>query len=134
MSIVQSLLWVVLPYSSLAIFIMGLIWQYDSRETYENKALKASFLLLSIIALGTGLYSVFSLNTHISVMEWIINLLLLEPSIKLLEATPFLFKMHLISLCTLLIFLPFTKYVKLVNLLLSKKMVAVPILVLLIGI
>jgi nitrate reductase gamma subunit len=141
MDILQGLLWVALPYSSIAILVMGFIWQYDSQDNYEKGIISflcwknISILLLISVAIGTGVYSVLVLNTGLNAFEWLLNLLYLNPSLHLIEATPFLFKMHLLSLCTLFIFLPFTKYIKVINsIFLNKKLVALPVFFILLSI
>ncbi|MBD8070573.1 respiratory nitrate reductase subunit gamma [Bacillus sp. PS06] len=137
MDMLQGLLWIALPYSSIAILVMGLIWQYESQENYgDNKQVvcwkNACVSLLVIVALGTGVYSSFVLQTQLHAFEWLFNLVTLNPSLSLIEATPFLFKLHLLSLCSLFIFLPFTKYIKLLNsFFMNKRVDALPFIFLL---
>ncbi|MFC4323407.1 respiratory nitrate reductase subunit gamma [Litchfieldia salsa] len=142
MDLLQGLLWVALPYSSIAILVMGFIWQYDSKEQYKEDLFSyflcwkniSVFLLIGIL-IGTGVYSVFILHTQINAFEWLLSLVYLNPSLHLIEATPLIFKIHLVSLCTLFIFLPFTKYIKVINSLFKhRNLVALPVFFLLLNI
>ncbi|MCT2535218.1 respiratory nitrate reductase subunit gamma [Aquibacillus koreensis] len=116
MNIIQLLIWVVLPLSSMAIFLMGLIWQYKSKESYQ-KGLKNMFCVgIGTITLITGL---ISLNGEVNVVHWMVELFSLHSTGKLMATTSLLFQIHILSLCGLLIILPFTQYIKLFNIIAS---------------
>ncbi|WP_169891064.1 respiratory nitrate reductase subunit gamma [Litchfieldia alkalitelluris] len=139
MNVLQSLVWVVLPYSSIAILIMGMIWQYNSSETYEKTERVFDWRLLVITAqiiiiFASGIYSYVGLQSQFNAFEWLFNLILLNPSLALLEAAPFLLKIHLLSLCSFFIILPFTKYIKLLQrLFVNKRLVAIPVFLFFLG-
>ena len=136
MSIIQSLLWVVLPYSSLAICVMGFIWQYEDKEDYKYilRFKKGFGLILTILVIGTGVVSLYTVGTEVSVLSWIKSLLQLNPNISMLEAAPMITKIHLISSCILMLFLPTTRYIKLPNIFLNKRYLAIPLFFLLLGV
>lgn len=133
MNITQSILWVVLPYSSLAILVMGYIWRFEMQEANGKKELYKNivFIGIAVFASITGLLSYFHINSHLQVVEWFTSLLTFNPNIEGLEATPVLFKIHVIALCSAVMFLPFTKYVRVITVILNKKAIAIPILFLL---
>jgi nitrate reductase gamma subunit len=139
MSISECLLWVVLPYSSLAIFIMGVIWQYEEKENYQNQRIQ--FYIKEVCCIGvavfvaaTGVFSVFSYQLRNQLVDFMIGLAQFNPSIQLLEATSLLFKIHVLSICVLLFILPFTKYIKIVNHIFTRKFLVLPIMFILLGV
>ena len=133
MNITQSLIWIVLPYSSLAILVMGYIWRYENQEDKREKDFYKNLVFIGIVVFATitGLLTYFHLNSYGQVVEWITGLIMFNPNIERFEATSALFKIHVIALCSVVMFLPFTKYVRVITLMLNKKAIAIPILFLL---
>ncbi|WP_170287541.1 respiratory nitrate reductase subunit gamma [Aquibacillus halophilus] len=103
---VESLLGVILPFSSIAIFVMGLIWQYEDKDSYRKGFVNMLCVSLGIVVLITGVISL----SQITIFKWMSELFLLN-----ITVAPLIIKMHVLSLCSLLIVLPFTRFIKLFN-------------------
>ena len=136
MNIIQSLLWVVLPYSSIAILIMGYIWQYEDKTNKSEKLYykKGLGIALTSIVIGTGAFSLFTAESEISAISWAISLIQLNPNIPMLEASSIITKIHLISTCMWMLFLPTTKFIKFSLIKTNRRFITVPLLLLLLGV
>ncbi|WP_186580655.1 respiratory nitrate reductase subunit gamma [Aquibacillus kalidii] len=115
MGMVEIVLWVVLPFSSIAIFLMGLIWQYGNKESYATGFKKDCCTFVGFITIVTGIVSFFLLYGKGNFF-WIWNLICFKAEYQNIIVSPILFKIHVMSFCSLLLILPFTSFIKLFNL------------------
>ncbi|WP_227521567.1 MULTISPECIES: respiratory nitrate reductase subunit gamma [Bacillus] len=99
------ILWVITPYTFVAIGIMAFIWKHDYRLQEESEAQnvkieKKSILLLKICSLGyvlTGasivlLFKVYSVHTFL--FSWIIGLVTLNPNMNQIAQQPAILAIH----------------------------------------
>ncbi|WP_226087161.1 respiratory nitrate reductase subunit gamma [Mesobacillus sp. S13] len=117
MEMLHIFLWIVYPYSVVAIVAMGLVWQYDaSRE--EGTRSKAGRLLLGIVKIlmaastATGIAIVLSssiANEPVLLLRWLISLAQLQPDMSLVMDVSILSKVHFIFVFLFLLSLAFTK-------------------------
>lgn len=117
MEMLHIFLWIVYPYSVVAIVAMGLVWQYDaSRE--EGTRSKAGRLLLGIVKLlmaastATGIAIVLSSSIAyepVLLLRWLISLAQLQPDMSLVMDVSILSKVHFIVVFLFLLSLAFTK-------------------------
>lgn len=117
MEMLHIFLWIVYPYSVVAIVAMGLVWQYDaSRE--EGTRSKAGRLLLGIVKIlmaastATGIAIVLSssiANEPVLLLRWLISLAQLQPDMSLVMDVSILSKVHFIVVFLFLLSLAFTK-------------------------
>ncbi|MDX5474811.1 MAG: hypothetical protein LPK00_04660, partial [Bacillaceae bacterium] len=100
------ILWVITPYTFVAIGIMSFIWKYDDRLVQESEAQKVkiekkSLLLLKICSLGyvlTGasmllIFKVYSLHTFL--FSWIIGLVTLNTNMDQIAQQPAILAIHM---------------------------------------
>ncbi|WP_226037428.1 respiratory nitrate reductase subunit gamma [Aquibacillus saliphilus] len=109
---VELIIWFVLPFASIAIFLMGLIWQYDHKDDYKKGFKNTLCISLGLFILVTG---IFSLKSELTIFHWVINVFSFNLSDTIMANAPLLVKVNVLSLCSLLIILPFTHYIKLFN-------------------
>ncbi|MUK88113.1 hypothetical protein GMD78_06860 [Ornithinibacillus sp. L9] len=99
----ESMIWFVLLIVSLAVFVMGLIWQYEDMDHYNDSTLtrylNATCKISTILAITFGILYLLNLGYGV-------NLILGELFIKI----------HMINLYVVLLLCPFTKFIKYVNL------------------
>ncbi|WP_209437929.1 MULTISPECIES: respiratory nitrate reductase subunit gamma [Mesobacillus] len=117
MEMLHIFLWIVYPYSVVAIVAMGLVWQYDaSRE--EGTRSKAGRLLLGIVKIlmaastATGIAIVLSSSIAyepVLLLRWLISLAQLQPDMSLVMDVSILSKVHFIVVFLFLLSLAFTK-------------------------
>jgi nitrate reductase gamma subunit len=117
MEMLQIFLWIVYPYSVVAILAMGLVWQYDaSRE--EGSRSKAGRLLLVVVktlmaaSTATGIAIVLSSSIAyepVLLLRWLISLAQLQPDMSLVMDVSILSKVHFIIVFLFLLSLAFTK-------------------------
>jgi nitrate reductase gamma subunit len=117
MEMLQIFLWIVYPYSVVAIVAMGLVWQYDaSRE--EGTCSKAGRFLLVVVktlmvaSTATGIAIVLSSSIAyepVLLFRWLISLAQLQPDMSLVTDVSILSKVHFIVVFLFLLSLAFTK-------------------------
>jgi nitrate reductase gamma subunit len=122
MEMLHVVLWMIYPYSVLAILGMGIVWQYDMAKVIEDTEveLKTGQFLRRTITSLTGL----SFLTGIAVMlfsnitndpealfQWVLSLLRFNPDVNLIMNISILSQVHLLLVLTLLLVLSFTKYI-----------------------
>lgn len=117
MEMLHIFLWIVYPYSVVAIVAMGLVWQYDaSRE--EGTRSKAGRLLLGVVKIlmaastATGFAIVLSSSIAyepVLLFRWLISLAQLQPDMSLVTDVSILSKVHFIVVFLFLLSLAFTK-------------------------
>lgn len=117
MEMLHIFLWIVYPYSVVAIVAMGLVWQYDaSRE--EGTRSKAGRLLQGVVktlmaaSTATGLAIVLSSSIAyepVLLLRWLISLAQLQPDLSLVTDVSILSKVHFIVVFLFLLSLAFTK-------------------------
>lgn len=122
MEMLHVILWMIYPYSVVAIVVMGLVWQYDMAKVFDNKEveLKTNRLLrkivtcLIILSILSGIAVLFFSNISHEpqkLFNWVLSLLRLQPDMELIMNISILSQIHLLIVLTLLLVLSFTKYI-----------------------
>lgn len=122
MGIFQALLWMIYPYMVAVIFTMGIVWNCDTTELYQdnNKATRKSnvfrqtvkgFLFLST-ATGIAILVFNGFDKEsIHLFQWVVSLIQLRPDMELIMNLSILARMHIVLVLTSLLMLSFTKYI-----------------------
>lgn len=122
MDMLHVILWMIYPYTVVAILGMGLVWQYDMEKVVEgsqvelktNQTLKRSITSLMGLCLITGIaVFIFSsiANEPRQLFNWVLSLLRLQPDMELIMNISILSQVHLLLVLTLLLVFSFTKYI-----------------------
>ena len=122
MEIVQIFLWVIYPYMVAVIFAMGLVWNCDTTELYEenhqfirkSKAFRLTVKSLMFLSVSTGIITVLMYGVEqdtVHLFQWMISVLSLHPEIQLIEKLSLLTRMHVVLVLTFLLMVSFTKYI-----------------------
>lgn len=114
----SMLLWIVLPYMSIAIFIMGLIWQYDlsflTEKVHHEKhyeVLSGKVAITISIMLFILLIAGIIINRSSAVIQWFIGLLLMNPQPGLMETVSLARQVSVVVFFVVLSVLPFTQFI-----------------------
>lgn len=121
MEMLHVVLWMIYPYTIMAILGMGLVWQYDMAKVLEDSEmeLKTSQLLqktitsLFLLCLVTGIAVIFfssMTNDTEQLFNWVLSLLRFNPDLNVIMNISILSQVHLLLVLTLLLVLSFTKY------------------------
>ncbi|CAM3772773.1 NarG-like domain-containing protein [Mesobacillus thioparans] len=113
----QMFLWIVYPYTVVAIVGMGIVWRYDASRGEESRSTAGKFLLLVVKVMmaastATGLAIVLSSSMAdelVLLLRWLISLAQLEPDISLILEISVLSKIHFVVVFLFLLSLAFTK-------------------------
>jgi nitrate reductase gamma subunit len=122
MEMLHVVLWMIYPYTVVAILGMGLVWQYDMATVIEDSEVefKTSQLLRRTITSLMGLSFLTGIavvlfshmtNEPRQLFDWVISLLRLNPNPELIMNISILSQVHLFLVLTLLLVLSFTKYI-----------------------
>ncbi|RHW43199.1 hypothetical protein D1B31_00545 [Neobacillus notoginsengisoli] len=112
--------WLVYPYTVTAVLGMGIVWQYDSPDRFEEIQMKSGLILNRVVKLlwlfttltGIGLIAFYRSTDELpNMFEWLIGFLHFNPDLTLLKHASVLLQVHLMLLFTFLLFFSFTKYV-----------------------
>lgn len=113
--IYQSLLWIVFPYSVVAIFGMGLIWQFETPGakpwSVGEKILTISLIALLGLCTITGLAMVYVSDEYAQFFLWMISLVQLQPDMGLVMSISILPKIHFIIALLFLLSLAFSRQI-----------------------
>ncbi|WP_053361870.1 respiratory nitrate reductase subunit gamma [Bacillus sp. FJAT-27251] len=113
MEIEKLLLWIVFPYMVVAIFGMGVIWQFDtpagtSASSIPERILTRSLKCLLILCTITGVGLIHFTDEFTRLLLWLLSLLQLRPDLSLILNASLLSKMHFIIVFVFLLALAFT--------------------------
>ncbi|WP_059173002.1 respiratory nitrate reductase subunit gamma [Bacillus sp. FJAT-27445] len=123
MELFQWFAWLVYPYTVAAVLAMGIVWQYDTPDQFEEMQLKSGVILNRIVKVlwllttltGIGLMIFYRATDELkNMVEWLISFLHFNPDMGLLKHASALLQVHLLLLFTFLLFFSFTKYVAIV--------------------
>ncbi len=115
-------IWVIFPYTVLAIVGMGLVWQYNEVALSEedlsyfnpccfiNKLLKGLLVLTCLSGFAMVAFSAFS-NEPIRLFQWVMSLVLLQPDMELVMNISIYSQVHFFVVCFFLLILAFTNKV-----------------------
>lgn len=123
MDLLQIMLWLVYPYTVVAILGMGLIWKgNDPLDQEEGSSIKKGYQFLNRTTIGLMIMSFLTgvgviLFNNISndpqkLFHWVKSLVYLEPDMELIKSISVLSRSHFLLLLTFLLILPFSKYIK----------------------
>jgi nitrate reductase gamma subunit len=113
----QMFLWIVYPYTVVAIVGMGLVWRYDSSRDEEARSTAGKLLLMVVKVMmaastATGIAIVLSssmADEPLLLFRWLISLAQLQPDISLILEISILSKIHFVVVFLFLLSLAFTK-------------------------
>lgn len=113
MEIYQILLWIVFPYTVVAIVGMGLIWQLDipssvSASSVSERILTESLKWLLTLCTLTGLVVIHIYNEFSQVALWFLSLIQLQPDMGLIKNISILSQIHLVIVFLFLLALAFS--------------------------
>lgn len=122
MEMLHVVLWLIYPYTVVAILGMGLVWQYDVSMILADSEieLKSSLLLRKLVTslmglsflTGVAVVLFYSMtNEPKQLFNWVISLFRLQPDMNLIMNISILSQIHLFLVLTLLLVLSFTKYI-----------------------
>ncbi|WP_316571097.1 respiratory nitrate reductase subunit gamma [Neobacillus sp. YIM B06451] len=123
MELLQWFVWLVYPYTVAAVLGMGIVWQYDTRDQFDNMQRKSGMILNRIVKMlwllttltGIGLIVFNGATGELAAMAgWMIGFLHFSPDMEILKHASLLLQIHVILLFTFLLFFSFTKYVSIV--------------------
>lgn len=116
------LLWMIYPYMVVVIFAMGIVWNCDTTELFQNnnklnrkssafrKTVKG--LMFLSIASGIAILLFYGIEKDsIRLFQWLVSLVSLRPDMELISNLSVLSRMHIILVLTFLLMLSFTKYI-----------------------
>lgn len=118
----QTLLWMIYPYMVAVIFAMGIVWNCDTTELFQNniklnrksnvyrKTVKGLMLLSIATGISILIFNGFEKDS-IHLFQWLVSLLSLRPDMELIYKLSILSRMHIILVLTCLLMLSFTKYI-----------------------
>jgi nitrate reductase gamma subunit len=117
MEMLHLVLWMIYPYTIMAIVIMGIIWQYDiSNMSFDSetnvktsKLMRKTISSLVILSITTGIAVIFS-SDPVYLVNWMTSLLLFNPDTRALMNISILSQIHLLLVLTLLLFLSLSNY------------------------
>ena len=116
------LLWMIYPYMVAVIFTMGIVWNCDTTELFQNnyklnrkssafrKTVKGLMLLSIVTGIAILLFYGFEKDS-IHLFQWLVSLVSLRPDMELVSSLSVLSRMHIILVLTCLLMLSFTKYI-----------------------
>jgi nitrate reductase gamma subunit len=122
MDMLHVIIWMIYPYTVVAILGMGLVWQYDMEKVVEgsqvelktSQTLKRTITSLMGLCLITGIaVFIFSsiANEPRQLFHWVLSLFRLQPDMELIMNISILSQVHLLLVLTLLLVFSFTKYI-----------------------
>jgi nitrate reductase gamma subunit len=109
----KMLLWIVFPYMVVAIFGMGVIWQFDAPEgsrssSVPERILSGSLKWLLILCTITGLGLIHFSDEFSQMLLWLLSLLQFRPDMNLILSASLLSQTHLIIVFVFFLALAFT--------------------------
>ncbi|MFE8700347.1 respiratory nitrate reductase subunit gamma [Cytobacillus sp. FJAT-54145] len=116
------ILWIIYPYSVVAILGMGIVWQIDATKIHEehcsimeeNPILRRtvwSLMTLSILS-GIGVVIFYSISDEpLRLFHWVVSLIALAPDMELIKNISYLSRIHLMLLLTFLLMLSFSRQI-----------------------
>ncbi|WP_079508069.1 respiratory nitrate reductase subunit gamma [Mesobacillus jeotgali] len=117
MEMLHMFLWIVYPYTVVAIVGMGIVWQYDASSD-EGARTEAGRLLIVMVKIlmaastATGIAIVTSsslADEPVLLLRWLISLVQLQPDMSLILDISVLSTVHFIVVFLFLLSLAFTK-------------------------
>lgn len=121
LNVTELILWCIFPLTATTIFIMGVTWQFENKEDYRSGLNDVFCKLATIATVVSGLISLLQ-SSSFTIIYLVKNLLFFDLYHQQVNSMSFLFQFHVICFCLTLIILPFTKYIKLFNLLSIQKL------------
>jgi nitrate reductase gamma subunit len=117
MEMLHVVLWMIYPYTIMAIIVMGVVWQYDiandsfvsETNVRTSKFLRKIISSLIILSIITGI-AVFFSSDPAYLINWMISLLLFSPDTRAIMNISILSQIHLFLVLTLLLILALSKY------------------------
>lgn len=122
MGMIQTLLWIIYPYMVGVIFTMGIVWNCDITELYQDnnhmnrksKMFRKTVKGLMFLSVSTGLavlifYGFDQDSLHL--FQWLVSLISLRPDMELISNLSMLSRMHIVLVLTCLLMISFTKYI-----------------------
>jgi nitrate reductase gamma subunit len=122
MEMLHIILWMIYPYTVIAILGMGLVWQYDLTRWQDDqlpdsigsrmlKKTAGGLLILSFLS-GIAVIFFYSMaNEPVDLFYWVVSLIQLKPNMEVIESISILSRIHLILLLTSILVVSLTKYV-----------------------
>lgn len=116
------LLWMIYPYMVVVIFAMGIVWNCDTTELFQNNiklkrkssAFRKTVKGLMFLSIATGIAILFFYGLDkdsIRLFQWLVSLVSLRPNMELISNLSVLSRMHIILVLTCFLMLSFTKYI-----------------------
>ncbi len=111
--VMYQMLWIVFPYTVVAIVGMGLIWQLDTpggvkANSAVEKFLTGSLKGLLILCTVSGLVVIHFYNEVTQLFLWFLSFIQLQPDMSLIENISFLSQMHIVVVFLFLLGLAFS--------------------------
>ncbi|MBT2678181.1 respiratory nitrate reductase subunit gamma [Bacillus sp. ISL-35] len=113
----QIFLWIVYPYTVVAIVGMGIVWRYDASRDEEARSTAGRLLLMVVkimmaASTATGIAIMLSssmADEPVLLLRWLISLAQLQPDMSLILEISILSKIHFVVVFLFLLSLAFTK-------------------------
>ncbi|MCM3667453.1 respiratory nitrate reductase subunit gamma [Mesobacillus maritimus] len=117
MEIDQILLWIVFPYSVVAVVGMSLIWQLEangtgSKRSTGDRILTGSLKWLFVLGMLTGLVVTHFYQETAQLYVWGKSLIQLQPDMSVINNISFLSQVHVIIVFSFLLGLAFSSHIR----------------------